>query len=281
VDFKNIFKKILFSILGIIIIGSISNFIIIIILTFYFIIVKPNLINNWLLILNSLIGLLNIILGIYFGLRFHKSKNIWYIIFKPIKNKIIISLSLSLIFVIFILLISEGKSFLNTYTLMPMSQIIGIPLSIVSYFIAFYPFSAICNFIYHYKKKKLFKEIQIMVIILLIILNPVSILFAGSMGIVYKHKIMNEPCGAKIIAFTQPSAAQESGMHVDEIIIKINEKKIDSVKSLKEYMDDYNPPTDLLINTDKKIYTFNPYFQNETYLLGVYLSQEYCKRSLI
>ena len=99
-DVKNLFTKIFASILGIIIVGSLVNLILVIILTIFFIVAKPESISDWLWIIYSLIGLFNIIMGIYLGLKSYKTKNIWYTIFKPSKNKALISLILSVILVI-------------------------------------------------------------------------------------------------------------------------------------------------------------------------------------
>jgi len=278
-DGKNIFSKILASILGIIIIGTLVNLLLVIILTIFFIVAKQESISDWLWIVYSLIGLFNIIVGIYMGLKSYKTKNIWYTIFRPTKNKAVISLILSIVLVILSLVFFGGKSFVSTYTLKPISQIVAIPLTIISYFIAFYPFSALCNFIYKYKKDKLFKKSKVVVIILLIILNPIFIVYGGAMGVLYQHGIMNEPCGVKIIAFNEPSPAQDSGMQVDEIIVKINDVEINSLNHLKEYMDGYDPSMVLTIHTESNSYSIEPYLQDGRYMLGLNLTQEMCKRS--
>ncbi|MCF7860836.1 hypothetical protein K9M79_01210 [Candidatus Woesearchaeota archaeon] len=279
-DAKNILSKICASILGIIVVGSSVNLLLVIIFTIFFVIDKPESISDWLWILYSFVGLFNIIAGIYFGLKIYKTKSIWYTIFKPSKNKALISLVLSIILVILSLVFSGGKSFVNVYTFRPMSLIIGIPLSIISYFIFFYPFSALCNFIYQYKKDKLFKKSKAIVIILLILLNPIFIVFGGAMGAVYRQRIMNEPCGVKIVAFNEPSPAKDSGMQVDEIVVKINDFEVDSLNKLKEYMGGYDPSMDLIIHTESDSYSIEPYLQDGRYILGVNLTQEMCKRSL-
>ena len=202
-DIKNIFSKILASILGIVIIGSLVNLFLVIILTIFFIAVRPESISDSLWIIYSLIGLFNIIFGIYFGLRSYKNKNIWYAVFKPTKNNTVISLILSIVLVILSLVFFGGKAFVNTYTFKPVSIFMAIPLTIISYFIVFYPFSALCNFIYKYKKDNLFKKSKIIIIILLILLNPIFIVYSGAMGLIYRHGIMNELCGVKIIAFNE------------------------------------------------------------------------------
>ena len=279
-DAKNIFSKIFASILGIIIVGSLVNLLLIIILTIFFIVARPESISDQLWIVYSLVGLFNIITGIYLGLKSYKSKNIWFTIFKPSKNKALISLILSIILIVISLIFSGGKPFFNVYTFKPMPQIIGIPLSIVSYFIYFYPFSALCNFIYQYKKDKLFKKSKVIVIVLLILLNPLFIVLGGAMGAIYRQGIMNEPCGVKIVAFNEQYPAQDSGMRVDEIIVKINDVEIDSLNRLKEYMDGYDPSMDLIIHTESDSYSIEPYLQEGRYMLGVNLTQEMCKRSL-
>lgn len=279
-DVKNIFSKIFASILGIIIVDLLVNLLFVIILIIFFVVTKPESINDWLWILYSLVSLFIIIAGIYLGLKSYKTKSIWYTIFKPSKNKAIISLILSIILVILSFAYSYGKSFVSPYTLKPISQIVAIPLSIILYFIKFYPFSALCNFIYQYKKNKLFKKSKAVVIILLILLNPIFIVFSGAIDAIYKQVIMNEPCGVKVIAFNEPSPAKDSGMQVDEIIIKINDVEVDSLNSLNEYMNSYDPSMDLTIYTESDSYSIEPYLQDGRYVLGVNLNQEMCKRSL-
>ena len=99
------------------------------------------------------------------------------------------------------------------------------------------------------------------------------------MGVLYQHGIMNEPCGVKIIAFNEPSPAQDSGMQVDEIIVKINDVEINSLNHLKEYMDGYDPSMVLTIHTESNSYSIEPYLQDGRYMLGLNLTQEMCKRS--
>lgn len=276
---NNIFSKILASILGIIIFGSVISLLFVIILTIFFLIAKPESISDWLLIIYSLIGLLNIVFGIYLGLKSYKSKNIWYTIFRPSKNKALISLLLSIILVISLLVFSGNKPFVSSRTLQPVSLIVAIPLSIISYFIAFYPFSALCIFVYKYKKDKLFKKSKAVVIILLILLNPIFIVFGGAIGAVYREAIINEPCGLKIVAFDEISPAKDSGMQVGEVIIKVNDVEIDSFKELDEFMDAYDPSMDLIIHTKLDSYSIEPYFQDGEYKLGLHLTTEMCKRS--
>ena len=101
-----------------------------------------------------------------------------------------------------------------------------------------------------------------------------------SIGALYQHNIMNEPCGVKIVAFNEPSPAKDSGMQIGEIIYKINDIEISSLNNLKEHMDSYDPSQDFIINTKLNSYSIDPYFKYGKYILGVKLTQEIFKTIL-
>ena len=279
-DIKNIFSKILSSIIGFLVIGSLISLFQAIILTIFFVSVNPESVGDWLSITYSLIVLFNIIAGIYFGLKSYKLKDIWYTVFKPTKNNAIISLILSIAFAIFLVVAFGEKSFVSTYTFKPILNMIAIPLLIISYFIIFYPFSALCNFVYKYKQDILFKNSKAIIIILLILLNPLFTVYSGVLGVVYRYEIMNEPCGVRIVGFIEPSPAKDSGIQVDEIIFKVNDIEIKSISDLKGYLDAYDPSIDLIIHTKSNSYPVEPHLQDGRYLLGVNLTREMCKRSI-
>jgi len=283
-DFKNIFPKIVASILGFVILSQLFGLALTVILTIFFIIFRPEAVSESLWIVYSwtmsLGILIVVIIGIYLGLKSYKNKNIWYIVFKPTKNKAFTSIILSAFVVILSIISSNGNAFVNSYTFKPMSIFMAIPLTIISYFIFFYPFSALCNFIYEYKKDKLFKNSKVAIVLLLILLNPVFIVLSGTMGAVYRYGIMNEPCGLKVLSFNKQSPVKDSGMQVNEIIIQINNVEIKSLQDLNNYMNNYKPSMGLNIKTNTNTYSVNPVYKDGRYFLGVTLAQEVCERSL-
>jgi len=280
VEYKKLFSKILAAILGIIIIGLLVNLIEVAILTTYFILLRPENISDYLWITYSLTGFLIIIFGIYYGLKSYKKKNVWYNVFRPNKTNILITVALSLALVLLFSSFYGEKAFVYVQTLKTMSTLLALPLSFMGYAIAFYPFSALCNFIYKHKKEDLFKHSKIVIVLLLVVLNPIFMVLGSGMGALYKQGIMNEPCGVRIIAYNEPSPARENGVQLNEIIVGANNVEIKSVNDLKKHMDNYDPAIDLTLKTESNIYSFKPVFKEGRHIIGLNLTQEMCKRSL-
>lgn len=272
--------SILASALGVVIIGFLFNLAEVLALTGYFVLFKPGGLGDALLIAYSLIGLLSFVLGIYFGLRAYNHKNVWYDVFCPTKAAILISVGLSLALVFLSLALSGKNAFSSSYTLESMALIFALPLSLVGYTISFYPFSALCVFLYHSNKKTYFKHSKAIIILLIIVMNPLFIVWETGMGAIYRQGIINEPCGIKIVAYSEPSAARENGVPLNETIIGVDDKKIMSINDLKEYLESYTSSDGLRLKTTSGTYEFTPLFLDGRYVIGLDLAQEICKRSL-
>ncbi len=278
---KNFFQKILAAILGILVITSIANLIEAFLLTIYLFIFRPESISHLFWIISLLYNLTILILGIYLGLNSYKTKNIWYKIFRPTKIKAIISAVLSLILVFVIVLGGQGNIGYTSSSLTPLSRTIFVPLLFFTYFVYFYPFSALYNSISKTKKNKQYKKSKTILFISLILLNPIFVVLSSQLVTLYSYVINNEPCGVRIVSFNENSPAKDAGIQAGEIIIQMNDFSINTLDDLNEFMDSYNQDEEIIIHTETGSYNVLPYYQDEKYWIGINIDQEICKRTLI
>jgi hypothetical protein len=261
---KEALSKILASLIGILVIGQLMTLFFVVIITLYFTIAKPDSIDDWIWIGHNFVRFIVIIAGITIGLKFYKEKSRWSGIFHPSKDKVLLSLTLSVCLLAVVLFMQSNR---------PINLLTSV-FHLISYSIAFYPFSALCSYAYH-NKGIIGKNIKAP-LLLLVLLNPLFIFLALSMEMVITY----QPCGVAISAFTGLSPAKSVGMQEGEVIVRINDQKINTISDLKDYMDAYEPDKVLAIHTRTNSYFVRPELQEGRYIIGVNLSQIRCPRSL-
>ena len=274
--FKDFLKNILGGIIGILVGGSVFNVLFVLSIFLYILILKPSTFPQPSLFL-IVVGWLITIGGFIFGYRSRKKKDIFYNIFYPNKYKFLISVGLALLIPIFIAiraLIVE----IPTQTLGLIGIIIGL---FIAFTISFYPFSALGYYFYDEKVKKHHINIQVWIIILLFLLNPIFIFFSDIYGVVYRYSVFTEPCGLKVDSFTTISPARAAGMQVGEVITKIDGVEVKNSKEGLEYLNSFSSPKIVRVRTQNNEYNLQLIYSEEhnKYIMGTNLKEERCKKS--
>jgi len=203
---------------------------------------------------------------------------------KPKKEKIIIDLLLILGFLVLALSIPSlgyQKQFFSTGLT---GQIVGIIISVLLGLVIYYPFACGATFIYSRivaKEKKYEKKDLAFAVLFVLLFNPItySLIIQEIMNV--NHNVINQPCGIEIIGFAENSPAKDAGMAAGEILISINDDKIDTADSVNHAMADKRPGDNVSITTDIRSYNFktieNPANPASAFI-GINLNQKYCRR---
>jgi hypothetical protein len=220
--------------------------------------------------------LLALLAGLCFGYRSQKRQDLFYRLFNPRKQTIILSLVFSLTWLSIGL--GLGGAILFAGELTPMST---VPLSFLLAVwavqsILFFPISSVVAYLYWNRNK--IREAKIP-LILALLLNPLS-LTVGMMGYqTYSFHSANEPCGATIEKFVENSPARDAGMTLNETITAVDGQEIKYVRDISEYLSMHNPSESLSIRTDLGRYQVLPSTNSSGgTFLGVILYQKYCPR---
>lgn len=229
-------------------------------------------------------GTIVIILGIYSGIKSLRDKNIYYKIFKPEKKKILISLLLSITLVaIASIVLVHAFVYTQWGIIQPISPIIGIPGAIISYTILFYPFSCLFYHFYDNRRNKDFKAKK-RVIALTIIMNPIFIFFSIALNVIIGAMILTEPCGVTYQGFLPDSAARDTGMKPQEVIVKIDDIEIKNIDDMSNYLAAISFNKTITIQTDKGNeyhLTLRFYEPENKYMLGITnVTTYYCRKNL-
>lgn len=258
------FPLMIFSVfIGIYILTMILKSITTLISFFIFKFVELNILNDWLWIVFTFFNLFVLIYGFKFGLRSFKLKNLWYDIFKITRSKIILSIVLSLIF-------SSAFYFIDNRFLFLSGTIFGV--------LVYYPFSALVEHIYVKHKKNTALDSKVIIILLIIFLNPLTLVLAQSVSIMYDDAIWKKTCGVQVVSFVEGSVLKGAGMNLNETIIKINDFNIRTNNDLLLYMASYDPSSNLIVRTENNFYEVTPKYLDGKYLLGINIYNKFCKR---
>jgi membrane-associated protease RseP (regulator of RpoE activity) len=207
---------------------------------------------------------------------------------RPTKTKLLIDLIISIVLLaLFFLIPAFGfKDILLKSSVSSGAGIILLNFAIM--FVLYYPFVCGIMFFCESRKRdkgkgkspKLKKSGIITAIILILIFNPVSISFIYSGIMAFGHNVINEPCGMKIMNFTENSPAEASGMQVGEIIIGIDSMNISDQDSFIHLLADKKSGDSITIKTESKEYSVKMAENPNTHgaFLGVEVQQAYCRR---
>lgn len=274
--FKDFLKNIVGGITGILVVGSIFNVFFVLSIFLYILILKPSTFPQTSLFL-TIVGWMITIGGFVYGYQSRKKKDIFYNIFYPNKYKLLISVGLALLIPIFIAI---RAAIVEIKVLAP--TLIGIVIGLfIAFTISFYPFSALCYYLYNEKVKKHRQKVQVWIIILIILLNPIFIFFSGIYGMVYRYSVFTEFCGLKIDSFTTISPARDAGMQLGEVIVKIDDVDVKSSKVALEYLNSFSSPKIVRVSTRNSEYNIQLIYNEEykKYIMGTNLKEERCKKS--
>jgi len=274
--FKDLLKNILAGVIGILVVGSVFNVLFILLMLLYVLLLKPSEFPQPAMAL-TVVGWLIIIGGFIFGYMSRKKENPFYNVFYPNKYKILISAGLALLIPIFMAI----RALIVEITVLT-PPLIGIVIGLFILFtISFYPFSALCYYLYNQKVKKHRQKVQVWTIIIIVLLNPIFVFFADIYGMVYRYSIFTEPCGLKIESFTTVSPARETGMQVGEVIIKIDGVEVKSSKEGLDYLNSFSSPKIVRISTQNNEYNLQLIYSEEhnKYIMGTNLKEDRCKKS--
>lgn len=237
------------------------------------------------LTISNLFSIIAIIFGLYVGIKSYSSKNLFYNIFYPRKQSLLVSLIISVLLVVIILFFGNkylaiGDVFISIENLKFLSSEYAIPLTL-NYFITFYPFSSLLYFVYKNRKLKILRNSKLMIIGLLIILNPIFITISTSMNTLIGYWLTYEACGVSYSGFAENSPAKDAGMSLSEVIIEVDTVKIKTTDDLGKYLDGNQFGKNISIKTNESSYNTKLRL-NETsgrYMLGITGARnEICKR---
>ena len=123
-------------------------------------------------------------------------------------------------------------------------QIFGIIVGVLLGLIIYYPFACGAVFIYNRiarKEKKYEKKDLVFAVLFMLLFNPIaySLIFQG--GMYFNHNAINQPCGIETTGFAENSPAKDTGMVAGEIIISIDNNKIDTADSFTHALANKKP----------------------------------------
>ena len=249
---KKLLKYVLAALLGILFVVGLYSLSFTIIFTSYLYLVRPLELSSVIYSVLLITQFIAAIIGIYVGIKSYQTKNIFYKIFKPNKNNILISLLLSIVFIAITILIGF-RAIINN-TIIESLSVNDIILVVIYGIISFYLFSALLYYAYKNKKSKSFKNAKLLIIILLIIFNPVFVVISDSLNVIYGFALSHEPCGVSFQAFLPDAPAMSAGMVPGETIISIDGIEMRNIKDMSDYMD---------VNQYEKTITVKTYEGNE------------------
>lgn len=281
-DLKKIFQHILAALLGYLVVLEIYSLIfsvsmIILVTSFGELIlsIQPHFFG--------LLGLLVITLGVYSGIKSFRDRNLFYEIFRPEKNKIIVSVFISLIYVSIAFMLNHSFVYSSMGTIQTVNPVIGIPGTIISYIILFYPFSSLAYYFYVERKSKRFKAKK-KVIGLILMLNPVFISISIALSVLIGAALITEPCGVTYDGFLPDSAARDAGMKPQEVIVQIDDVEIKDIYDMRDYLANITYNKTLRIQTDEGneyLLTLRVYVPENRYMFGITnVTNSFCRKDL-
>ncbi len=214
-----------------------------------------------------------------------KRKNFIYHLFRPTQKKLLINLIILIaLSIITLAVFPQQFSFYREH--LSSNSFLLIFWGIVSSFFLNYPFSVICYTFYYsfFKDSKETKLGKPLTLLLIFLLNPLvlGLGFQIFSSLEYQARIASGElieCGVRV-TIEDGGAAYEAGVHSDEIISKVNDTSIKSVKDLAGYLGQLKEEKTLEVQTNLRTYTVTPKKDSSIgrYTFGVMAYQEYCKK---
>src|SRR3989339_1562061 len=244
------------------------------------------LIINSILYINQtlyvLVATFSTLLGIYLGIKFNKTKNVYYYIFKPNKINIILSLTISSAMYFFLIIFYRDRDFFNTLNFETINNIPSLlPIAIIISTIYFYPFSALVHFFYKENKKIIPKKTKLVIIALLLLFNPISLYWFTVKKIRMDLNNFYETCGVEILSIYDKSDLKNSGISKGDVIIGIDNIKISTISELETFLKIMSSTREVKVITKDNIFSTYPYLdeQDQQYKLGIKINQKMCEKN--
>jgi hypothetical protein len=215
---------------------------------------------------------------------------------KPTKRKIITSLFISIIFITLFLVIKQlgyQKIFFNFNLTM---QIFFVFINLLVLSLVYYPLSCGLLFFYEKSNKKTNKKgnrkaernqkvkdknsnlDSIFALLFILIFNPITLSLIYLGFTYFNQTFISEPC-VKIIGFSESSPAKDSGIKLGEIILSVDESKIQNIDTFMHILTEKKPGDSISITTNSRNYTFNtienPSNPRDSFI-GVIIKEDYC-----
>jgi len=195
------------------------------------------------------ISIAAIIAGFIIGVYARHNNTLFYKMFQPNKNNIIMALVISLLLLSY-LYVSFG-GFFRGFGFIP------FPIQVLINAVIFYPFSALSLYAVQNWKNKAFSKYSGIAIIAIILLSPPVLQYSSTFK-VFHHS--TKGCGAYVYSFMENAPAQAAGMQVGETIKKIDGKEIRSLQDIKDITYPLTKPKELTVVTDKGTYQITTVF---------------------
>lgn len=224
------------------------------------------------------------------AIRVWKKRNIFYEIFKPTKQKLLIN---ALVFILYIATTAAINKFMN----LPVTKSIDFQTFtfynhtafnyLISYpqlFIYQYPFSAALYSLFRQKKKR--SKLVLYLLLCILFFNPIIQAFGASNVALRIHQQSIKldsslfPCGVNIITVTKGGPADAAGLKPFEIIHSLNGIEIKTTTELLNYLDNIKEAQSITVATQLKTYIAMPTkdLRSGKYRMGISIEQGYCRR---
>jgi len=231
--------------------------------------------------ISGLVIIISVLLGIYLGVKFNKTKNVYYYIFKPNKINIILSLIISSATYFFLIIFYRDRDFFNTINFETITNIPSLlPIAIIISTIYFYPFSALVYFFYKENKKIIPKKTKLTIIALLLLFNPLSLYWFTVKNIRMNLNNLYETCGVEVLSIYDKSDLKNSGISKGDVIIGIDDIKISTISELETFLKVMSSTREVKVITKDNIFSTYPYLdeQDQQYKLGIKINQKMCEK---
>jgi len=208
-----------------------------------------------------IIVIIVILLGFVIGVRAADRKTLFYKIFQPTTQNLLLALVISIL--------------LLTYSSRGFHAFFAIKILIMA--ISFYPFAALSIFTINNWNKNPIKKYRVWAIIAIILLSPTL----ASSNVNFSKTNFHQQqlaCGAYVYGFPENSPANASGMQIGEIINEIEGKEIKSLRDVKDITYPLTEETELSVVTNKGSYEITTYFDEvkNKQRIGVNVWQQTC-----
>ena len=212
----------------------------------------------------SILSLGTMIVGGILGIKSYKKKNEYFEIFNLTKPNLITNL--------IVVLVANVVGYLTN----PFPFDYKVLTGSLIWFVIFYPFSAILHhLIYNFKKTKN----KVIIILLLIIVNPIFLLYSTSMNIslAYAPEVPQEECGVIIQGFTENTVFTDSSV-VGKQINSVNGVSVVSVETLMNELNKINSEGTVEFDIEGQKYSLNPTYDStdQKYKFGFYPVPKMC-----
>ena len=203
---------------------------------------------------------------------------------KPKKEKIIVDSLIILVLLALSLSISSLGYQKQFFSIGLTGQIFGIIVGVLFGLVIYYPLACGVVFIYSRivgKEKKYEKKDLVLAVLFVLLFNPItcSLIVRGIMAV--NHDVINQPCGIEIMGFAENSPAKDAGMIAGEVIVSIDNNKIDTIDSFTRALANKRPGDYISITTNIGSYKFKT-IENPTNpasaFMGIKVNQKYCRR---